>query len=310
MRPPVVRYRSVVADNARWEGFVFREGDIIISAPVKCGTTWVQMICALLIFQQRKLPMTLDLISPWLDMLTRPLTEVVSDLNSQQHRRFIKSHTPLDGLPFDQRVTYICVGRDPRDVALSFVHHMANMDMNAFILARHMAVGLDDIAELPPERPSVHSESVHDRFWNWVDAGPSPSLRAMVHHLTTFWEGRERPNVVLLHYDDLQTNLEGQMRHLAARLDVNVPEALWAELVPAARFEEMRRRADEIVPNSTEGLWYDNTRFFNKGTSGQWRQLLDGEDLYRYRTRVMELAAPELASWMHRGPIITERGPD
>src|SRR5262249_38699700 len=35
---------------ARWEGFEFRPGDIVISTPKKCGTTWTQMLCALLIF--------------------------------------------------------------------------------------------------------------------------------------------------------------------------------------------------------------------------------------------------------------------
>src|SRR5215831_12020043 len=111
----LTRYRSLVADSARWNGFTFRDGDIVISAPIKCGATWVQMICALLIFQRRTFQATLDRISPWLDMVVRPLPEVVHDLESQQHRRFIKTHTPFDGLPFDTRITYICIGRDPRD---------------------------------------------------------------------------------------------------------------------------------------------------------------------------------------------------
>ena len=305
MCPPLARYRSIVADSARWKGFVFRDGDIVISAPVKCGTTWVQMICALLIFRQKIFHTTLDLISPWVDMLTRPLSEVVSDLGAQQHRRFLKSHTPLDGLPFDKRVTYVCVGRDPRDVALSYIHHTANMDVNAFLIARQMAVGLDDVADLMPEWPSVRPDSMHEGFWQWVDSPRSPGLRATVHHLRTFWQARERPNVVLLHYDDLRADLEGHMRQLAARLRVNVPEALWPELVRAATFEDMRTRADEIVPNSTEGLWYDNARFFNKGVSGEWRKLLDERDLRRYRARIMELAEPDLAAWMHSGPIVS-----
>jgi len=301
---PLVRYQSVVADSARWKGFVFRHGDVIISAPIKCGSTWIQMICALLIFQQRTLPTTLDLISPWLDMLTRPLADVVSDLDAQQHRRFIKSHTPLDGLPFDEHVIYVCVGRDPRDAAISFDHHVANMDVNALLLARHMAVGLDDLAEPTPEGPPVRFGSERERFWQWVDSPTSPSLRAMVHHLTTFWEARDRPNVVLLHYGDLKADLERQIRRLAARLEVNVAEELWPNLVQAATFEEMRRRADELVPNASDGLWRDNARFFNKGTIGQWQRLLDDEDLRRYQARIMELADPELATWMHQGPIV------
>ena len=51
MRKAPIRYRSIVADSTRWEDFPFREGDIVISPPSKCGTTWTQMICALLVFQ-------------------------------------------------------------------------------------------------------------------------------------------------------------------------------------------------------------------------------------------------------------------
>jgi hypothetical protein len=296
----LVRYRSVIADNARWEGFLFRDDDIIISAPIKSGITWLQMICALLIFQHRIFPKTLDLISPWLEMLTRPLAEVLTDLNAQQHRRFIKSHTPLDGLPFDDRVTYVCIGRDPRDAALSYFSHISNMDVNALLLARHMTVGLSDILESASERPYLCPQSVLERFSQWVEAPSSPGLRATVHHLATFWQARALPNVVLLHYDELQADLGGQMRKLAARLGVKVPESLWHQLVSAATFDNMRKRADEIVPNLTEGIWYENARFFNKGSSGQWQHLIDDTNLRRYQALMMEIADAGLNAWLHR----------
>jgi aryl sulfotransferase len=300
MQAPLVRYQSVVADSARWKHFAFRRGDIVISAPIKCGTTWVQMICALLIFQKPMFPSTLDRISPWLDTLMRPLAEVLNDLEAQKHRRFVKSHTPLDGLPFEEDVIYICVGRDPRDVALSLDNHMSNLNVNKML----SALGLGHLPELTPDGRTVRSGSERERFWLWVDATSTPGLKAMVHHLTTFWEARERQNVVLLHYDDLKANLQGQMRHLAGRLDLGVPEELWPGLVRAATFEEMRRRADEIVPNSNARVWHDNARFFNKGTSGQWKHLLSNDELRRYQTRIMEFAAPDLAAWIHRGPIV------
>jgi aryl sulfotransferase len=304
MRAPLTRYRSVVADSARWEGFRFRSGDIVISAPIKCGITWAQMICALLIFRQRTFPTSLDLISPWLDMLTRPLADLVHDLDAQQHRRFIKTHTPLDGLPYDSQVTYVCIGRDPRDVALSYSNHVVNMNSEAFFAARYMAVGLDDLAELAPGTPPAPAKSEREWFWQWVEAPASPGLRATVHHLKTFWEARESSNVVLLHYDDLKADLDGEMRRLATQLGESVPAQSWPALVQAATFEEMRSRADELVPNSTEALWHDNSRFFNKGTSGQWRHLLDKEDLNRYQARISELADSKLAAWMHQGSIV------
>jgi hypothetical protein len=56
-----IRYRSAVMDNIRWQRFSARSGDIIISTPPKSGTTWMQMICALLIFQRATFDRSLDL---------------------------------------------------------------------------------------------------------------------------------------------------------------------------------------------------------------------------------------------------------
>src|SRR5581483_12365576 len=103
------QYKSFVMDNSRFDGFALRDDDIIITTPAKCGTTWTQTIVALLVFGTTDLPKPVDLLSPWLEMCTRPLESVVSDLEAQTHRRFIKSHTPRDGLPWDPRVTYIVV---------------------------------------------------------------------------------------------------------------------------------------------------------------------------------------------------------
>ena len=46
----LVRYRNLIADSARWKGFPFRADDIIINTPPKSGTTWTQMLCAMLVF--------------------------------------------------------------------------------------------------------------------------------------------------------------------------------------------------------------------------------------------------------------------
>src|SRR5215207_1691859 len=72
----VRRYEASMYDSDRWDGFELRPGDIIISTPPKCGTTWTQMICALLILQEPELPLPLDTLSPWIDMVTRARTDV------------------------------------------------------------------------------------------------------------------------------------------------------------------------------------------------------------------------------------------
>jgi hypothetical protein len=297
-----VRYQSFLTDSSRWDGFRFRPGDIIISTPAKCGTTWTQMICALLIFQTPELPRSLDLLSPWLEMRLRRRQEVFDLYEAQTHRRFIKSHTPLDGLPADERITYICVGRDPRDVALSWNAHMDNLDFDAVFAALGAAIEPDDSFDPPRDRPTFSGEG--DAFRYWVDDPTPPeemamSLAGLLHHLGGFWAARDRDDVVLLHYDDLRTDLEGEMRRMADRLHITVPEERWPTLVKAATFDEMRRRADERAPDTANRIWKSTTDFFRRGTSGQWEDIFDADLAAHYEARVRELVPPELVAWLH-----------
>jgi aryl sulfotransferase len=297
----------VLSDSSRWEGFTFRDDDIVISAPSKCGTTWMQMICALLIFRDANLPRPLTELSPWLDIRTDTAENVFAALAAQQHRRFIKTHTPMDGLRYDQRVTYICVGRDPRDAAISWANHRDNMNREKVIAACEAADGSQDRPRLSPEGLRPATDDPVERFWQWVDEDAPPEqnltgLRPLLHHLATFWDRRRAANVVLLHFADLQADLEGEMRRLAGALGIDIGEDLWPTLVAAATFDQMRRRADDLAPQvKVEGFWKDNTRFFNRGTTGQWRSLLGPGDQARYEARVGSLAPPDLAAWVHTG---------
>lgn len=78
----LVRYQGLVYDSDHWRHFAFRPGDIVISTFSKCGTTWVQMICALLIFQQPVLTQPLSVHSPFLDTLARAPRDVLADLEA------------------------------------------------------------------------------------------------------------------------------------------------------------------------------------------------------------------------------------
>ncbi|HET6969083.1 MAG TPA: sulfotransferase domain-containing protein [Ornithinibacter sp.] len=300
------RYRSIVYDSDRWHGVRLRPGDIVISTPPKCGTTWTQMICALLVFQTPALPAGISELSPWVDQEVRSRTALRSMLDAMDHRRFLKTHTPLDGLPRVDGVTYVCVGRDPRDVALSMDHHMANLNLETFRLAREAAAAEDGI-DLPPLiTPPPRLDDPVERFWAWVDnetpvTESGSSLRRTLEHLATF-SGAGDVDVVLVHYDELQRDLEGEMRRLAAHLGIEVPEDRWPSLVEAATFASMKARASTTAPNAGKGFWRSDGAFFNRGTSGQWRAVMTTDaDLVRYRSRVESIAGPDLASWAHRG---------
>ena len=51
------------------------------------------------------------------------LDAVFARLEAQTRRRVIKSHLPLDAVPFFPELRYLVVVRDPRDVFMSFWNH-------------------------------------------------------------------------------------------------------------------------------------------------------------------------------------------
>ena len=126
-------------------------------------------------------------------------------------------------------------------------------------------------------------------------------LEIMLHHLDTFWQVRDQPNIVLLRYEDLLDDLEGQMRYIAARLGIAITETAWPDLVQAATFAVMKGRAGELAPEAShDGFYHDRSQFFHRGSTGQWRQVLSEEELPRYAARVAECAPADLAAWIHR----------
>ncbi len=314
MRSAPIRYESDDEDSARWLSFPFREGDIVISTRSKSGTTWLQMICALLVFQTPDLPAPLEGLSPWLDWKIRPLDDVVRRLEAQPHRRFVKTHTPLDGLPLDHRATYIVVARDPRDLYISLYHQGANIDRDAV----RRLLGRPE-PDVEPARPELHPEPLltpapepqperpplDQALRRWIDDESSPqarmdSIRGVLHHVTDAWQrSRAEPNVVLVHYSDLLADLEGQMRALAARLDIAVPEERWPALVAAATFASMKAAASASAPQGG-GVLKDPAAFFRQGRSGDWRGVMSADDRTHYEQRVAELAPAEVIAWLHR----------
>lgn len=294
--------KTFLFDSTRWEGLRLRPDDIVIATPAKCGTTWTQRIVSLLIFDSSELYAPMARISPWLDMNTRPIADVMAELDTQTHRRFMKSHLGYAALPHDNGVTYIAVGRDPRDVGVSWMHHIDNVNMENLFVERANAVGLDDLAELDMGAVPNLDGTIADRFWRWVE-GDNPdfdSLAAMVNHLKGFWDHRDDPNVVLLHYADLQRDLVGQMGYLAERLGIERSRERLEELAPHAGFDEMKAHAADTAPNGDQTIWKDTTDFFHSGTSGQWRHVV-GDDEARYDKRIGELADAAFADWLHHG---------
>jgi hypothetical protein len=260
------------------------------------------MLCAMLIFDGPDFPAPLSELSPWLDQTIRPLDRVRTIYAAQQNRRFIKTHTPLDGLSRREDVSYVVVGRDPRDVMISMEHHFANMDLDRVLTLRGEAVGNDDLDTLPP-RPSL-SEDPAERFRAFVRTTQHGvlSLTSVLHHLDTGWQLRHAPNVVMCHYADYSTDLPGEIIRLAGALNIETTQDRAQELAAEATLERMRDRAEEVLPNAG-AIWRDDRAFFRAGGFGEWCSRANDDDLAEYETAVKAIASPELATWAHHGRL-------
>lgn len=270
----------------RLADFPWRDDDIVISSVQKSGTTWMQMICALLIFQTPVLPVPLRDLSPWLDWHINLRDDVVARLEGQRHRRFMKTHRSLGQIPMNPRVTYVVIVRHPLDAALSYYHQI-------------LVTESED--QKDRRGPARQVASPHDALLAWMDAtslaDDSPSMKSMFEHLCDSWARRNEPNVILLHYADLCQDLEKQMRGLAARLGITVADATWPSLLNAATFAEMRAAADQIQPMAH---LQDPAKFFRSGKSGEGRQHLSSAEFSRYQELAARFAPPDLVAWVHR----------
>jgi hypothetical protein len=157
----------------------------------------------------------------------------------------------------------------------------------------------------PPGPPGPPAARPPLREWlrQWIarDADPRQemdSLPGVMWHLRDAWARRGAPNVVLVHYDSLGTDLEGEMRRLARLFGIAVPEPAWPALVAAATFDRMRANADHLVPSA---VLKSNAAFFRRGTSGSAREVLTGDEFARYHARAERLAPRDMLAWLHSG---------
>lgn len=284
-------YNTGTTDSTHWDRFTHRPGDIIIATPSKCGTTWTQTIVSSLLFPDGAVPQPVVVVSPWLDGRIEPIEQVAKRLERQDHRRFVKTHTPADGVPFWSTASYIVVLRDGRDSFMSLLNHAAKIrpEVIAHITAEAEAAG--------GTSTWTFTGDAHADFPEWFE-----STDFVGTYLASWWPRRAAPNVLFVHYNDLKTDLDGEMRRIAAFLAIDVPDTMWTEVVERCTFESMKSRPDEIGPFE---FAFDGgaDSFLFKGTNGRWRDVLTEDELALYAQRVAECLPADAAEWLEQGAI-------
>ena len=292
-------YQNHALDSTRWNCYKPRPDDIVIATSLKSGTTWTQGIVRQLIFQGQAAP-DRGAVSPWLEARWHPIDEVIEQLEAQQHRRFIKTHLSLDGLPFFPQVNYIVVGRDARDVFMSLWNHHANFTPTFLTFMNEFPGRVGE--PLPPCPADIH------QFWReWITQGWFPwesegyPYWGNLHHTQSWWTYRHLPNILFVHYNDLLSDLAGEIGRIATFLKLPLAEEQLPGIMQAVSLEAMRDeavRAERADPNRTS-VWKEGAKnFFFKGTNGRWRDVLSADELALYEEKAAQVLTPDCRAWL------------
>lgn len=293
-------YQNHHLDSTRWNWFEPRDDDIVIATSYKAGTTLMQTIVANLLFPDGNLPGPASFISPWLDFRLFPLELVYGQLESQDHRRFIKTHVPLDGIPYYTNVKYLCVTRDPRDVFMSLLNHWGSHTEGFYgaINGTPGRVG-DEFPRYTGDIKATWRDWITRSWFDW-EIGGYPYWSHLGYALT-FWNHRHLPNIKLVHFNDLLADLDGQMRDIAHYLELDVPEEHWPDVVRRCTFAEVKKDPSKVVGDNIAFAFKGGAdAFINKGTNGRWVGVLDDEDLALYDEAMGKLPS-DYARWLQDG---------
>jgi aryl sulfotransferase len=281
-------------DSTVWNDFKFRDDDVVISTYAKSGTTWTQQIVGQILFNGSE-DVSIGQSSMWLDLRVPPREVKLAAFESQTHRRFVKTHLPVDALVFSPKAKYIYVGRDGRDVVWSMYNHHKNANETWY----QMLNETPGLVGEPMERCTL---DVVPYFRRWMERDGYP-FWPFWENVRSWWAIRELPSVMFVHFANLKKDLPGEMKRIAKFLDVNIEESRWPVLLEHCSFEYMKAHAAMSAPLGGM-LWEGGAEtFINKGTNGRWRDLLTAEDSLAYEARARKEVGEACAHWLATGEL-------
>ncbi len=279
-------------DSTAWNDLAFRDDDIVIATYGKSGTTWTQQIVGQLIFGGDP-DLAVAELSPWLDLRVPPKQIKLPVVEAQTHRRFLKTHLPVDALRFSPRAKYIYVARDARDVVWSLYNHHANANQLWYDVLNETPGRVGPPIEPPPG-------DIRQYWHEWLERDGHP-FWPYWHNVRSWWRIRELPNVMLVHFAALKRDLPGEMQRIAAFLDIAIDPSRRDAILEYCSFDWMKQHGARAAPLG--GAFWDAGAdiFMNKGTNGRWRETLSAEESARYERRAEAELGADCARWLAHG---------
>lgn len=289
--PRTAELRCHLCDSRIWDRVQLREGDVVVASWAKSGTTWTQQIVAQLLWGGDP-EVEVAAISPWVDFRVG-VEDRLAMLEAQTHRRILKTHLPVEALGIDPGVRHIVLARDGRDAMWSYHNHFATLKAERLAAINDAPGRVGPPLRRPPEDPVAF-------FRDWLDGDGYP-FWPFWSHLRGWWALRDRPDVLLLHFEDLRRDLPGSVRRIADFLGLPVDDERLPAILEHCSFDWMRTHAARVVPGRGVGWEDGGASFLRSGKNGRWRDVLPPDLSAAYEARAYQELGPDLARWLATG---------
>ncbi len=241
----------------------WRDGDIVVSVPLKSGTTWTMNIVHQL--REGGDPDLVDVYAevPWLELVTAPTVtreERIASFNEmpRHRRRAFKTHAPPGPLPYQapgagKDVKYVVVMRNPDEAAASLRPFIASHSDAWF-----------ELWETPREalmRPD---------FAGFYHEVAKPLIGGFLFGFAAaWWPLRHQPNVLFMHFSDMKRDHEGSVRTIARFLDLNPTAERWPTILECTSFPWMKANEEKFeIRTIAEVPILDPGAMVRKGETG------------------------------------------
>lgn len=293
--------RDYLSNSTVWEDFLaqggFVEGDIVVADPFKAGTTWTQRIVQQILHNGEEPEGGLSDTSPWLDSSWGNHAGMLKVLGEQRDsgiRRVMKSHLPANALPIAPEARYVFVGRNGKDLGISFHNYLYNFsEATMSQINRIHAEWSGDFT------PLVIPEDMQEFFDLWLD-NDGYQCCDLLDIMKSWWELRDEPNVLLLHYAQLKRDLPGQIARLADFFSIDPASLRTDAIVEHCSFDYMSARAEKMAPFG--GTHMSSAKaFFHKGLKRDHRNELTASQVERFDRVALQKLGTQCAHWLETG---------
>ena len=247
-----------------------RPSDVWVVSFPKSGTTWTMQIVRLINNGGKNDGKILSEVVPWVEAFnsTIPGFEHIN-VDEMACPRAFKSHFPYDSMPCGPPNTklslgkYIYVVRNPKDVVVSFFHHINAIPFVA-------PVKWDEYFER-----FIQGDVAYGNYFD---------------HVLSWWAHKDDDNILILKYEDMKKDLPSVVAQVAKFIGKDISKELVDEIARKTTFVNMKEDSSANFEWMCSDHRSNQNPYVRKGEVGGWKSFFTSEQNARmdaiYRKRL------------------------